>query len=65
MVCVLPGIFPASIRVAPNSPRALANVRTIPLTIPGIDRGIVTVLNTLKELLPRVLAAISRVGSTL
>ena len=52
-------MFPASISVAPNSPRALANVRTMPLTMPGPDSGNVTVLNTLNELLPSVFAASS------
>lgn len=40
IVWVLLGILPAIIRVAPNSPNALANAKTIPLNIPGIDKGI-------------------------
>ena len=39
MVAVFPGMFPATIRVAPNSPMALAKERTAPAIIPFLDRG--------------------------
>ena len=35
MVAVFPGMFPASMEVAPYSPRALANVRMVPEAMPG------------------------------
>ena len=39
MVCVRPGILPASISVAPNSPSARANASTVPATTPGPASG--------------------------
>ena len=41
-VLVLPGIFPAIIAVAPNSPSPLANASTPPEMIPGSAFGIIT-----------------------
>ena len=38
-VWVLPGMFPASMMVAPNSPRARAKVSTVPEMIPGRQLG--------------------------
>ena len=43
MVCVLPGILPATISVAPKSPSARANASTMPLTRPFLASGSVTV----------------------
>lgn len=40
IVWVLPGILPAIINVAPNSPIALAKDNTKPAIIPGQARGI-------------------------
>ncbi|EET88201.1 hypothetical protein CcarbDRAFT_1318 [Clostridium carboxidivorans P7] len=60
MVCVFPGIFPAIINVAPNSPKALAKDKTKPLIIPGKAIGSVTLKNTLSSLAPNVLAAFSQ-----
>ena len=59
------GILPAIIRVAPNSPNALANAKTIPLNIPGIDKGIKTLKNTLSSDAPSVLAEFKYTSSTL
>ena len=42
MVWVFPGILPANIKVAPNSPRERAKERMIPAIIPGQARGTVT-----------------------
>ena len=57
IVWVLPGIFPASIRVAPNSPRALAKASTVPDAIPGKASGKATVQNIRHSETPKVLAA--------
>ena len=56
IVCVLPGIFPAIIRVAPNSPRALAPESTVPATILGQDKGRTIVKKILSSETPRVRA---------
>ncbi len=42
-------MFPANIRVAPNSPMALAQVIMVPEIIARIDKGKVTVKNTLRR----------------
>ena len=42
-------MFPANIRVAPNSPIALAQVIMVPEIMARIDRGKVTVKNTLRR----------------
>ena len=56
MVWVLPGILPASIKVAPNSPKALANARTVPAITPGQAKGSNTCQNTLHSEAPKVRA---------
>lgn len=61
---VFPGMFPATIRVAPNSPKALAKARTVPLSIPGRARGILTFQNTFLLLAPNEQATSSKLGST-
>jgi hypothetical protein len=61
IVCVLPGMLPATISVAPNSPRARAKESTIPETIPGQARGRVIVKKTRGSVAPSVLAASSSV----
>ena len=38
-VCVLPGMFPATIIVAPNSEKALIKPSNIPAVIPLYDNG--------------------------
>ena len=43
IVWVCSGMFPATIRVAPNSPSALAKESTKPATMPGQARGSVMV----------------------
>ena len=57
MVPVLPGIFPASMEVAPYSPIALANVRIVPDMIPGPADGTATFQKIEISLIPSVLAA--------
>ncbi|OQB35349.1 MAG: hypothetical protein BWY05_01377 [Euryarchaeota archaeon ADurb.Bin165] len=57
MVCVLPGRFPATMIVAPNSPMALAKLRIIPEISPVRARGTVTLMNVKSLPAPRVLAA--------
>lgn len=39
IVCVFPGILPATISVAPNSPKALANESMVPPIIPFLAKG--------------------------
>src|SRR3972149_4887691 len=58
-VCVLPGILPATMRVAPNSPVALAKAMTVPAAIPRHARGSVIVLMIYHSVLPRSRAASS------
>lgn len=57
MVVVLPGMLPASISVAPNSPMDLEKDKTVAAAIPGHARGTVIVQNILLSETPRVLAA--------
>src|SRR3546814_10285485 len=63
-VCVCPGMLPAIIRVAPNSPRARANARNTPAKIPGIAKGSVTLKKVATALTPKTCAPFSRAGST-
>ena len=56
-VLVFFGIFPASIEVAPYSPRALANVKTVPDAIPGPAAGTTTFQKILISGIPSVRAA--------
>ena len=64
MVCVRPGMLPASIKVAPNSPRARAKARTVPAITPGPASGNNTRRKTAHSLAPSVRAACSNVGFT-
>ena len=64
MVCVRPGMLPASMRVAPNSPRARAKASTVPAITPGAARGKSTRRRTPHSLAPSVRAACSSVGLT-
>src|SRR5699024_8648028 len=57
MVCVCPGIFPANIRVAPNSPNALVNPKIIPVAIGRYDNGSIILENNFKLFAPSTLAA--------
>src|SRR6266700_3525391 len=52
MVCVLPGMFPASMNVAPNSPRARVKLSTIPARIPRRAKGNVIKKKVERQLLP-------------
>src|ERR1700733_9316818 len=56
MVAVLPGMSPASISVAPNSPSARANERIVPASTPGHASGKATAWNTRHSDAPNVLA---------
>ena len=56
-VWVRPRRFPANVIVAPNSPRALAQVSTRPATSEGPIAGIVTRRITVQGLAPKVAAA--------
>lgn len=64
MFWVFPGIFPATMRVAPNSPRDLANANTIPLNMPGDASGRLTLKNAFILLAPSDIAAASKSEST-
>lgn len=57
MVWVLPGMLPAIIKVAPNSPRALAKDSIAPEATPGQAKGRVIVQKILHSETPKVLAA--------
>src|SRR5690625_678108 len=59
IVSVTPGIKPAIINVAPNSPNARAKVNTKPESKPGQARGKEIVQNTRQREAPRVSAAFS------
>ena len=63
-VWVLPGMFPATMKVAPNSPRARAVPSTHPARMPRLASGRVTRRNTASSPEPRVRAAFSSCGST-
>ena len=56
-VAVLPGMLPASMLVAPNSPSALAKVRIVPEAMPGPAVGMTTVQKILISDMPSVLPA--------
>src|SRR6202522_4350639 len=64
IVSVFPGIFPAIISVAPNSPSARANERIVPARIPGHASGSAISRNTRLSDAPSVRAACIRCGST-
>lgn len=63
IVWVFPGIFPHTISVAPNSPRALANERINPPKRPGNARGSVIEKNVFILDAPRFIAVFSYNGS--
>lgn len=56
---MVPGRFPAKVMVAPNSPRARAQVRAAPAARPGATMGSVTVKNTRTGEAPREAAVSS------
>ena len=62
--CVRPGILPASMSVAPNSPNARANAKTVPAMIPGQASGSRTRRKVRHSLAPSVRAAASMFGLT-
>ena len=62
--CVRPGILPASINVAPNSPSARAKARTVPAITPGPASGKSTRRKTAHSLAPSVRAACRSEGFT-
>ena len=64
MVPVFPGMFPAIMEVAPYSPMALAKVRIVPEAMPGPAVGMTTFQNMDVSLIPKVLPAFTRSGST-
>jgi hypothetical protein len=64
MVSVFPGIFPASMIVAPNSPMARAKERTAPAMSPFFARGKITFIAVLRFEWPRVYDAFMRSLST-
>ena len=59
MVWVRPGRFPAKVIVAPNSPRARAQVSTVPAASEGQMSGSVTRRKTVRRRAPRLRAASS------
>ena len=61
---VFPGIFPATMRVAPNSPTALAKLRTQPAIMPFFARGRVMKSAVSNSFLPRIRDASSTFLST-
>ena len=63
-VVVFPGMFPASISVAPNSPSARAKARTRPATMPFRASGSVTSSAVRHSERPSVYAAFSSSRST-
>jgi hypothetical protein len=63
-VWVLPGILPASMSVAPNSPSARAKARTSPARMPLRARGSVTSIAVRHSERPSVKAAFSSSRST-
>ena len=64
IVCVTPGKLPANMIVAPNSPRARAQVMTAPAPKLGKAIGRVTVRKTFAGDAPRSAATSSRSRST-
>src|ERR1700683_4290333 len=65
MVWVWPGIFPAIIRVAPNSPKDRANASAVAARIDRCANGSVTRQKSFHSLAPKVRAARSQLRSTL
>src|SRR5471032_1733980 len=63
-VCVLPGMLPATISVAPNSPIARANASKAPASTPRQASGRVTRKNTPIGAMPSTRAACSNCRST-
>src|SRR5471032_1025285 len=63
-VCVLPGMLPATISVAPNSPIARANASSAPASTPRQASGSVTRRNTPNGAIPSTRAACSNCRST-
>ena len=63
MVAVFPGILPATIRVAPNSPMARAKDSAVAAAIPGQAKGTETRQKTFHSETPKVLAAFKIFGS--
>jgi hypothetical protein len=57
-------MFPTKVMVAPNSPRLRLKVSTMPVSMPGKERGKVTVTNAQIGCAPNVKAACSSRGST-
>ena len=58
-----PGILPATMIVAPNSPRLRANIRDEPARIPRNERGRITVKSVSYQGAPRVRDAWMSCGS--
>ncbi len=63
-VCVWPGMEPATISEAPNSPMARAKASSVPARMPGQASGSVTRKNTPQRDCRKVRAAASNSGST-
>src|SRR5438094_4566624 len=63
-VCVRPGMLPAIMIVAPNSPSARAKASTVPARMPRHARGSVTRKNAARGPQPSVRARPTRRGST-
>ncbi len=59
MVCVTPGVLPAKVIVAPNSPSARAQASTPPASSDGPTSGSVTRRNVVRRDAPSVAAASS------
>src|SRR5699024_5844543 len=64
IVCVRPGILPATMSVAPNSPIARAKLNNAPVTSAVVDRGRVTFMNVCSLFAPSTFAAFSISAST-
>ena len=63
IVCVCPGILPANIKVAPNSPKALAKAKVVAATMPGNAKGKLMRQKIVNSLAPKVLATRRRLVS--
>ena len=63
MVWVTPGMLPARMMVAPNSPRLRANMSVMPANTALPESGRVTVKKASQPLAPRVRAARQKAGS--
>lgn len=57
IVCVFPGILPANIKVAPNSPQALVKPRMPPVKMDLDDKGMITFVNVFHSVAPSTFAA--------